>query len=348
MFRQARIKLTTQYLAIIMLISFFFSLVIYFGINRELRRIEHTQDLRQQKTENFLPVFEEFRRNRERSGLPVPTFEISAEELISIPETRIRILSILGLINLTILGISGLAGYYLAGETLAPIAKMMEDQKEFVANASHELRTPLTSLKSEIEVALRDKKMSIKQARVLLKSNLEEVDKMQALSNYLLRLNKYQSMNASPPFTQVNLKSTVEEAVKKVQPQARVKHIRIVKRLEKVKVGGNEESLVELATILLDNAIKYSDSGKEVIIVTQRTSRGVNLKVQDFGLGIDKDELPHIFDRFYRADSSRAKGKVDGFGLGLSIAKSITDANKAKISVESTPGKGSTFTVRFS
>ena len=348
MFREARIKLTSQYLAIIMLISLFFSLVIYLGVNRELVRIDRLQTSRQQNTQNLFPYLEELRINRIQRGLPPLNVEIESPEPFSLAEARARILTTLGIINFAILGISGVSGYFLAGRTLAPIATMMEEQKEFVGNASHELRTPLTSLKTEIEVAMRDKKLALAEAKELLKSNLEEVDKMHKLSNYLLTLNRYESGKANFSFSKVNLKNVAEKAIEKVKIQAKANKIKIVKKLQNVSVNGNEDSLVELTGILLDNAVKYSMSGKEVIINTKAVGRSSILTVQDFGLGIGKEDVSHIFDRFYRVDTSRSKQKTDGYGLGLAIAKSIVEMHHGKISVESAPNKGSKFEVKFS
>jgi len=348
MFREARINLTAQYLAIIMLISFFFSLVIYLGINQELERFEQIQELREQRTENFIPVFEEFRRNRQLLGLPTPEIEIPPEETIVISSVRSRILSVLGLINLTILGISGVAGYFLAGRTLNPIQAVMDQQKDFVSNASHELRTPLTSLKSEIEVALRDEKLSLKDAKDLLSSNLEEVDKMQKLSNYLIKLNRYQSGTNGLVFSQVSLKSIAEQASQRVGSVAKTKKIKIEKNLKNAKIKGNKDSLVELATILLDNAIKYSFPGNKITITTEKQRGIACLEVRDSGVGIEKQDLPHIFERFFRSETSRSKTKAEGYGLGLSIAKSIAEIHNAKIQVISTPKKGSNFIVKFS
>lgn len=337
MFKEARIKLTAWYLVIIMAISLSFSAVIYVGINRELTRIEG----------RALPLVEEFRRDREARGLPTPRFEFQPIDPDTIPEARIRILTILGLINLSILGISGVAGYFLAGRTLEPIALMLDEQKEFVSNASHELRTPLTSLKSEIEVALRDKKMTFKDAKELLKSNLEEVDKMHKLSDYLLRLNKYQSGVAALPLSQVNLKNIAERAFQKVQALAKMKRIKIIKKLQNVGVKGNEDSLVELATILLENAVKYSYQGKEVILRTKKEGDSGILEVEDFGVGIKKENIPHVFERFFRADISRNKQKTDGYGLGLAIAKSIVEMHSGQISAESQVGKRTIFSASF-
>ena len=320
MFKKARNKLTTWYLLIIMAISLSFSVAIYLGVNRELSRFDALQRTRQQRTDQIYFVL----RN---SGVTVPPDpqQIDSETL---EQARVRIISILGLINLAILIISGAGGYFLAGQTLEPISKMMEDQKDFVSNASHELRTPLTSLKTEIEVALRDKKMTATDATNLLKSNLDDVNKMQKLSNYLLELNRYGS-GKEIPMEKVDLKDVAINAVGKMK---------IKTNLKSSVVNGNEDALIELVTILLDNAVKYG-KGKPVELKVK--SDGI-LEVTDHGIGITEEDLPHIFDRFYRSDKSRG---TDGYGLGLSIAKSIADLHRGKIEVESKPGRGTTFRV---
>ena len=307
MFTKARTKLTLYYLGIIMTISLFFSFIIYQGATIELTRIENMQRIRR----------------------PNSAFLIDPD---LITETKSRIFLSLLTLNAFILCVSGVSGYFLSGKTLKPISEMMEEQKEFISNASHELRTPLSSLKTEIEVALRDKELKLKTAKDLIKSNLEEVDKMTQLSNYLLELNKFQNRSGNLKFSKVNLADIVKETAGK----NKVKF-----NLEKVIINGDKDSLTELSRILIDNAIKYSD-GKDVEIVTRKP--GI-LEVKDKGIGISEKDLPHIFDRFYRGD--KAMGK-DGYGLGLSIAKQIVDQHSAKIKVESKLSKGSTFKVIFS
>jgi two-component system sensor histidine kinase CiaH len=337
MFKKARIRLTAWYLVIIMAISLSFSVAIYIGVNRELTRLDSLQRSRQARVEtmtNFLI----------QQGLPLPP-EAQRLESETLEEARARIIGALGLINVGILVISGLGGYFLAGVTLNPISKMVKDQKEFIGNASHELRTPLTSLKTEIEVALRDKSMKLKDARELLVSNLQDVNSMQKLSNYLLGLSKYQNSEIDLPTERLNLGNVVDRAIDGASSYAKQKGIRIVRKIDKTYINGNEEAIAELATILIDNAIKYSGKSKKIEIMTRQNGL---LIVQDFGVGIAAADIPHIFDRFYRADSSRSKEKTDGYGLGLSIAKSIVDRMGAKIEVQSAVGRGSTFSVRFS
>jgi len=321
MFHEARIKLTAWYLLIIMAISLSFSGVIYVGVNNELARIES---------------FQRTRIQRIVQGFPAPLEVSQTPDADAINESRLRIITTLALINFSILILSGIGGYFLAGLTLDPIAEMVDEQKEFISNASHELRTPLTSLMTEIEVSLRDKGLGLGQAKKLLESNLEDVRNMNKLSNYLLKLNKLGDGSAKLEFKKVDLEQIVEKAAENF-------NVKFNLELSKSEVVGNEESLTELVTILLDNAIKYSKKGGKIIVKTS----GKTLTVQDFGIGIPDNDLPHIFDRFYRADSSRNKVSVDGYGLGLSIAKNIIDSHKANIKVESEEGKGTIFTVTF-
>ena len=336
MFEKARLKLTGWYLAIIMTISLSFSVAIYVGINSELIRIDDSQKARQERVDtisNFLM----------QNGLPIPP-EVSSPNSETIEAVRLRIILALGVINISILVVSGLGGYFLAAQTLDPISKMVIRQKEFVGNASHELRTPLTSLKTEIEVALRDKKLDLLQARKIFRSNLEDVNSMQKLSNYLLELNRYESSDIRIETGKLDLAEVVAKAVKKVEPVAGKKKIKIIAKLQKARVNGNEDALIQLSTILIENAVKYSGNGKKVEVKTG--GRGT-LEVRDFGIGIPKADITRIFERFYRSDLSRSKEKIDGYGLGLSIAKSIVKKHGGKIRVESKLGKGTTFKVNL-
>lgn len=336
MFKQARIKLTGWYLLIIMAISLSFSGAIYAGINSELVRMDNAQRDRQARVDTL-------RQYLRDNSYPLPP-EKPQQDLETIELARERILMALGVINLSIFVLSGLGGYFLAGQTLDPISKMMKDQKEFIGNASHELRTPLTIIKTEVEVGLRDKKITLSQAKDLLKSTLDNVNGMQKLSNYLLELNRFENIDIRLDTEKFDLGKVVSDSIDYLVPAGLKKGIALEKKVRKVNIRGNVDAVSELATILIDNAIKYSGKGKKVIVSV--TSEG-DLIVKDFGVGISKEDMIHIFDRFYRADSSRSKDKIDGYGLGLSIAKSIADKVGAKIKVDSRVGKGTTFNVKF-
>lgn len=320
-FLKARLKLTGWYLFIIMLVSSFFSLGIYQILTREMERGLRTQALR------FIP--------RERFGF---------DETI-LAEVKQRIALNLILVNGGILLFSGFASYFLADKTLKPIEKAMEEQKRFVGDASHELKTPLTSLKTEIEVALRDKKLDLKDAKQLLISNLEEVDKMQSLADYLLLLSRYEDGSKKLDFKEVNLAEVARKAIEGLKCPAKERGIAIEVKLKDAAIRGNALSLIQLASILIDNAVKYNRRGGTVIVKTAKIGSRAILSVKDTGVGIKALDIPYIFNRFYRADSSRSKVNVDGYGLGLSIAKSIAHLHGGKIEVESEPAKGSTFSV---
>lgn len=134
---------------------------------------------------------------------------------------------------------------------------------------------------------------------------------------------------------------------------AKAKKIKIANRVGSQKISGAAESLEELFIILLDNAIKYSPDKSTVELTSLARRKKVLIEVSDQGMGISKKDIPHLFDRFYRADLSRSKNKkgqlaqAGGYGLGLSIAKQIVQKHKGEISVESKIGKGSTFKVTF-
>ena len=337
MFKNARIKLTVWYLLIIMLISVSFSTVIYRALTHEFERFERLQRYRIER--RFYNESHTMPNIRERFPLPLDP------ELIK--ETRNRLGLMLVLINAGILVISGGLGYFLAGRTLEPIKEMVDEQNRFISDSSHELRTPLTSLKTAMEVALRDKKLSLQKSKKLISENIAEVNKLQSLSDQLLRLAQYEKPNGNLKFEKVSLVKIIEEAVRKIAPLAKQKQISIKKDLKEIEINGNKDSLIDLFVILLDNAVKYSASQKIIEIKTEKTDGYVMASVKDQGIGVSEKDLPHIFDRFFRADSARSKNKTDGYGLGLSIAKKIVEAHRGTISAESKLGNGSIFTVRL-
>ncbi|MCX6791763.1 MAG: HAMP domain-containing sensor histidine kinase [Candidatus Gottesmanbacteria bacterium] len=326
MFKTARIKLTAWYLLIIMLVSASFSLAMYRVLTSELDRLERVQRVR---VELRLP-----------GGRPVLDPDL-------LDETKNRVKLILILINLIILSGSAYAGYILAGRTLNPIKDMVDEQNRFITDASHELRTPLTSLKSEIEVNLRDKKLSLVQAKALLKSNLEEVNSLQILSDGLIRLTQYQQEHNGLAVADVSLADITREAVRKVANAAKVKRITITNDISDIHIQGNKTALTELFVIFLDNAIKYSPKQKTVHFTGKKSDGYLLVDIADQGVGIDEKDIPHLFDRFYRADKSRTKTNVPGYGLGLSIAKQIVDQHNGTIRVASKPHKGTTFTIEL-
>lgn len=312
MYKLARIKLTAWYLVIIMLVSLSFSSIIYRSYSDEVERFEQVQRFR------FSPRFE--------------------KQLDLLDESKHRVFVTLIYINGLVLVTSAGLGYFLAGRTLKPIEEMMDEQNRFIADASHELKTPLTSLKSAFEVYLRSKNGTLAEAKTIIGESITEVNKLQLLSESLLKLARFQKRTNN--FAPVALNNLVEEVVKKMAPLSKAKKLKIITDLEETKINGDKNNLTELVTILLDNAIKYSFAGKQVIINLQNKV----LTVEDQGTGIDDKDLPHIFERFYRAEKSRSN---NGFGLGLAIAKEIVTAHNGTIGVTSRKDYGTTFQITF-
>jgi two-component system sensor histidine kinase CiaH len=329
MFERARLKLTAWYLLIIMVISLSFSGFIYWSVSVEFQRrldsIERRLDLR-------------------GLGMRPPT----GQELILIhelEEARLRILFVLLYTNGVILVFSAGAGYFLAGKTLRPIENAMDEQKRFVADASHELKTPLTAMQTSVEVALRDKKINLKEVKKVLKDSLNDINDLKDLTNGLLMLARLQQNEKSMKMEKVSLMEMAKNAVKKVRPLAKKKHIKLSQKTASIFVKGDKDSIEKLMVILLENAIKYTPRKGMVILKVFKETRNAVISVKDTGVGRPREDLPRIFERFYRADHSRSKGGSDGFGLGLSIAKKIAEMHHGKIGVKSELGKGSTFRV---
>ncbi|OGM18883.1 hypothetical protein A2686_05105 [Candidatus Woesebacteria bacterium RIFCSPHIGHO2_01_FULL_38_10] len=339
-FHFARLKLTAWYLIIIMTLSILFSLVIYRVLTVEIDRFERAQRFfieRRLEEGDLLPPSDR-RHVLFRDRVPINP------ELIE--ETKHRILLMLTLANAGILVITGGLGYFLAGRTLRPIKKMMDEQNRFITDASHELKTPLTSLRSEFEVAMLDeKKMNLKEAKQLIKSGFEEIVSLQRLAENLIELTQQQKRIGHLKFSDVSLLEIIEAALKKVIPLAKQKHIIIKNEVDDDILKGEQQSLTELFVILLDNAIKYSPEQSEIKLSSQKTDHHVEIRVSDKGMGIGEKDLPYIFDRFYRADKSRSK--VAGYGLGLSIAKQIVETHNGSILAQSRLNKGTTFIIQL-
>jgi len=368
MFESARIKLTLWYLVIIMTVSVSFSAIIYRGVAIELeRRFNTIQSRLQLRRAIFIPA---------QPNQQIISF------IEDLEDSKKRVVLILGYANIVILVFSAVAGYFLAGKTLRPIESAMKEQKRFVADASHEFKTPLTSLQTSIEVALRDKKLNLKESKTVLKESLNDIQSLTKLSNYLLSLAKFQENNSFPK-ERVEAAEVVSKSIKRISPLAKKKKIEIKENLEKVAIKSHPESLDKLVTILLDNAIKYTNSSGHITVSLFKTSRSATIEIQDNGIGISKEDLPHIFERFYkgsdghvansdvfasyaykggdghvansdvftsyayRASTSRPETNSSGFGLGLSMAKQIVEMHGGEIKVNSRVDKGTTFTVKL-
>lgn len=336
-FKNARLKLTIWYVLIVMLISVTFSAVVYLISFHEVQILNQNQA-------NILRT-----RNLDSNMFP-PNFSIKdfddfrTQQLEQLKYDMIRNLF---LTNFAIIILAGLASYSFARRTLRPIEEMVTKQNNFTADASHELRTPLAAMKLETEVALRDKKINLADAKNLLKSNLEEIDKLENLANSLLALAQYEISKKVIETKKFNLKEAINIATLQIKPLAQNKSIIIKSNVDEQIIGADKNQFVQVLNILLDNAVKYSPDKSSVELRSVVKNKQISVSVIDHGIGIKASDLPYIYNRFYRADQSRSKEEYTGYGLGLSIAKQIVEKNNWEISVESNPNHGTAFTVKL-
>lgn len=331
-FKSTYIKLTIFYVLIVMTISISFSIAIYnisskelnYGLNRQTQALRDVQNFDLFGGQNQSPVLENIRNNQ-------------------LEKSNNTLKNNLIYFNLIILGLSTIISYLLAKKTLRPIEEAMESQSRFTADASHELRTPLTAMRTEIEVGLREKKLNLESAKKLLKSNLEETEKLENLSNALLKLSRFENNNIN--FENVDLEDIISEAYQRLEKTAQIKEIEFENNLQSIKVEGDRASLIELFAIFLDNAIKYSYKKSKVYITMRKADKFSSVEIRDEGIGIKESDKPYIFNRFYRADPSRSKVYTSGYGLGLSIAQKILDLHNGHIKIKSSSGRGSSFTI---
>jgi heavy metal sensor kinase len=217
----------------------------------------------------------------------------------------------------------------------------------FTADASHELRTPLAVMRTTAEVALRAPARDADESRAALEQIVAEVERTSHLTENLLLLAKADSGAAGLQRHDVDLAATVGEACAQAEVLARVKGLELAAELpERLYVAGDAQALRRLFLILLDNAVKYTPAGGRVEVALRAHGDDVVGEVRDNGIGISPHDLPHVFDRFYRADRARSR-ELGGAGLGLSIARWIVESHGGAIVVASELERGSRFEVRL-
>ena len=330
MFKSAYTKLTLWYLAIVMTISVIFSVILY--------NITSTQLMGEIKRETA----------RIHAHFPIiysePVLHPHHDLLIGDHVIIIRLI----VFNLIVLAAAGFASYFLARITLKPIELSHQQEKLFTANVSHELRTPLTALKMESEIALLDPKKNTETLSDTISSNLEEINKIENLINNILKLSKLESSESQIDFNLADSKKLIETAIKQLDPiiKNRANKINFIPSKNKLLIYVNQESIIQLIIIILDNANKYSPKNSTIDVSHYTENHQTVIEIKDYGEGMNKETLKHIFDKFYRADDSRNK-TTEGYGIGLSIAKMIADINQANIVISSQIHQGTTVKIYF-
>ncbi len=337
-FALTRIKLTIWYVTAIMTVSVVFSVIIFSGVSRNIEQ----SFIRAENRLRALPnseIGQQILRQAISERESINLHQLFLDELY---ESKQKVVYYLLFANSFILFVSLVASYVLAGKTLQPIEDVLIEQKRFIADASHELKTPLTSLKTAIEVSLRDKKLATS-AKKILESNLEDVNSIKQLIDSLLQLASQENKTVVMQLTDIH--EVLSRVLKTMQPLAEQKGVKLISKLKHQEVLGSDTGLLQLFTVLVDNAIKYTNLGGKVRTEVVVKKKSIVITIADTGIGIHKKYLPYIFDRFYRVDSSRTSSQRSGFGLGLSVAKQVITNHKGTILVCSELGKGTTFSV---
>ena len=251
-------------------------------------------------------------------------------------------LLISGLLFLGSLAVIFLISLLLSGLAVKPVKKAWEQQKQFVADASHELKTPLTVILANNNIMMSHKDAQVRDEQQWLESTQEEANHMKQLIEQMLFLAKSDAGNTQVQLSDADLSEIAEGAALNFEPVAFEKDMMIDTDITPgIILRANTTQLNQLVHILIDNAVKYGDNGTTVTIRLRRKNDRAELSVNNFGNVISKEDLEHIFDRFYRAEKSRT---TKGYGLGLSIAQRIAQSMNGKLTAESSEESGTTFT----
>jgi signal transduction histidine kinase len=230
---------------------------------------------------------------------------------------------------------------------LDALATAEKEQQQFIADVSHELRTPLTVLRGSLEVTLEEERPP-EEYRESLGNALLEVRHLARLSQNLLFLVRGESGRITLSFANMDLTRLLNDLVRDLGPAASDRGLTVAAELPERSITAfvDADRVQQVFHNLFENAMRYTPSGGSIRVRLTETPGEARMDVADTGIGIPEKDLPYVFERFFRSDRAR-RAYSGGSGLGLSIARWIVEAHKGRIEVASTPGKGSTFTVRL-
>jgi signal transduction histidine kinase len=284
-----------------------------------------------------------------RSGRSLIAIAVADE--IELEDRYASLIAAFGLSALVAVVLVAVGGWIVAGKAVAPVEEAVAHMRRFIADAAHELRTPLTVVRARAEVALQRPREPDDYVTTL-RGIERETTRFGRLVEDLLMLARADAGERTIVRQHVYLDDVVLDAAEAARVIADRKSVRLeVADFEESAVHGDPALLRQLVMILLDNAIKFTAPGAVVRVQVISREKAASLAVTDEGIGIRDDQLPHVFERFYRGDPSRTRGAAtdgfDGAGLGLSIASWIVNEHDAKITIDSQPGQGTRVVVVF-
>lgn len=298
--------------------------------------------------DRILRVYAE--RFRIASGQPL--IALASADEIEIEDRYTALIAASGAAALVSLVLVAVGGWLLARQSTEPVERAITHMRRFMADAAHELRTPLTVIRSRSEIALQQPRDPADYRNALMGIERESV-RLSRIVDDLLMLARADTGERPLDLRRIFLDDVTLEAAEAARAIAERKSVRLeVDSFEESAIVGDADLLRQLVMILLDNAVKYTPGGGVVRVDVQTTPTHATLTVSDTGVGVGAEQLPHVFDRFYRGDPSRTRnagdtGSSEGAGLGLSIAQWIAEEHGAIIRLESQPGRGTSAVVQF-
>ena len=269
--------------------------------------------------------------------------ETTERELVAEAIARVRLRVIL--VDAAVFAAVGVVGFWYALRTMRPINEALGNQRRFIANASHELRTPLAIMKADYEVAQRGPP-DVAELQRALDSGLEEVDRMSAVVADLLTLSRIDAREEPLELREVDVSALVDATVAKLAAFAAQRGVDVAREggEGELRAMADPERLQRALFNLVKNAVEHSPPGSRVAVRLAGDGAHARVQVADHGAGMTREQLDHVFERFYRADDARGRTS-GGSGLGLPIALWIVEAHRGTLRLASTPGRGTMATV---
>ena len=275
---------------------------------------------------------------------------VAVADKVELDDRYSALITAFGAAAIVALVMVAIGGWLLVRQATAPIEQNIEQMRRFMADAAHELRTPITVVRMHAEVALQRDREPAGYVAALRGIEAEGL-RLGRIVDDLLTLARADSGERPVTFARVHLDDIVMDAVGAARAMAAARGVSLsLGEFEEAPVDGDAELLRQLVMIVLDNALKFTPAGGQVVVTVGPGAGSAVVTIADNGPGIAPDQLPHIFERFYRGDPARGRGidaAASGSGLGLSIAQWIADAHQARLSVVSTVGSGTTVSVDF-
>lgn len=235
---------------------------------------------------------------------------------------------------------------FLARTFIKPVEKAWAQQQNFIADASHELKTPLTVILANTNILQEHKADTVEEQYKWIESTQVEATHMKELVDKMLILAKSDNMKVNNMFSDVDMSELATRLCLQFEPIAFENGVVLNTDIDDgIKVHGDQTSLNQIMHILIDNSVKYAGTSGEIYFSLKKKPNGCCLSTRNPGVVIPEEDIPHLFERFYRSDKAHTAGK--GYGLGLAICKNLAEIHDADITVESNEEKGTVFTVTF-